>query len=142
MNMWLFTKHGFFSVVCARQGDGEQGQPIDTAHLMVRARVREHLEALKKQWPGHLGPCEIRTFDGTDYAFRMFVEKDAWSLVLSELALEIDYDNFKAEVARHQGAAGVPYEQALHDVWAVMYRLQEKRSVAPPLVRGPRAASA
>jgi hypothetical protein len=29
--MWLFTKYGFFSIVCARQGDGKQGQPIDTA---------------------------------------------------------------------------------------------------------------
>jgi hypothetical protein len=126
MIMWLFTKHGFFSVVCARQGDGQQGRPIDTTRLMVRARVRGHLEALKKRWPDHLGLCDIRTFAATDYAFRMFVDKDVWSRVLSELALETDYDNFKSEVARHQGDAGVPYEQALHDVWAVMYRLQEK----------------
>jgi hypothetical protein len=26
--MWIFTKHGFFSAVCARQGKGEHGQPI------------------------------------------------------------------------------------------------------------------
>ena len=36
--MWLFTKHGFFSVVCARQGNGKHGQLIDTARLVVRAR--------------------------------------------------------------------------------------------------------
>ena len=88
---------------CARQGDGKQGQPIDTTRLMVRARVRGHLEALKKRWPDHLGLCDIRTFAGTDYAFRMFVDKYVWSRVLSELALETDYDNFKSEVARHQG---------------------------------------
>jgi hypothetical protein len=126
--MWLFTKHGFFSVVCARHGDGTQGQPIDTARLMVRARVRGHLEALKERCPDHLGLSEISTFAGTDYAFRMFVDTQVWSRVLSELALETDYDNFKRQVTRHQGAAGVPYEQALHDVWAVMYRLQEKVS--------------
>ena len=107
--MWLFTKHGFLSVVCARQDDGKQGQPIDMARLMVRARVRGHLEALKKRWPDHLGLCDIRTFAGTDYAFRMFVDKPAWSRVLSELGLETDYDNFKSEVARHEGAAGSPY---------------------------------
>jgi hypothetical protein len=74
----------------------------------------------------HLGLCEIRTFTGTDYAFRSFVDKHAWSRVLSELALETDYDNFKSEVARRRGSAGVPYEQALHDVWEAMFRLQEQ----------------
>ena len=38
---------------------------------------------------------------------------------------ETDYDNFKSEVARHQGGAASSYEHALHDVWAAMYRLQE-----------------
>jgi hypothetical protein len=123
--MWLFTKHGFFSVVCARQGDGKQGQPIDTTCLMVRARVREHLEALKKLWPDHLGLCGIRTFAGSDYAFRIFVDKHAWSRVLSELALETDYDNFKSEVAHYQARAGGRYERSLHEVWSVMRRLQD-----------------
>ena len=124
--MWLFTKHGFFSVVCARQGDGNHGQPVDTSRLMVRARVRGHLEALKARWPDHLGRCDIQTSAATDYAFRMFVDKHVWSRVLSELALETDYDNFKSEVARHQGRAGSSYEDALHRVWSVMHRLQEK----------------
>ena len=128
--MWLFTKQGFFSVVCARQGDGRHGQPIDSARLMVRARVRGHLEALKKRWPDHLGQGDIETFAGTDYAFRMFVDKSAWSRVLAELALETDYDNFKSAVARHEGGAGSPYEHALHDVWSVMYRLQRKKADA------------
>jgi hypothetical protein len=43
----------------------------------------------------------------------------------SELARETDYDNFKSEVARYQGPDGVAYERALHDVWSVMYQLQE-----------------
>jgi len=38
--MWLFTKHGFFSAVCARQGNGEHGQPVDPGRIMVRARGR------------------------------------------------------------------------------------------------------
>ena len=35
--MWIFTKHGFFSAVCARQGDGKHGQPVDPDRIMVRA---------------------------------------------------------------------------------------------------------
>ena len=40
--------------MCARQGDGKQGQPIDTTRLMVRARVREHPPRLTQ--PSSLGP--------------------------------------------------------------------------------------
>ena len=34
--MWLFTKHGFYSAVCARQDNGRHGQPVDPDHIMVR----------------------------------------------------------------------------------------------------------
>ncbi len=123
--MWIFTKHGFFSAVCARQGTGKHGQPIDPHRLMVRARVGGHLEALKKRFLDLLGKCDIQEFGGTDYAFRMFVDKPVWSQVLLRLAEETDYDNFKSEVARHQGRAGEAYERSLHDVWSVMHRLQK-----------------
>jgi hypothetical protein len=123
--MWIFTKHGFFSAVCSRQGDGKHGQPVDTDRIMVRARIRGHLEALKKRFPDLLGECEIQEFVGTDYAYRVFVQKSAWSQMLAELAEETDYDNFKSEVARYQGRAGAAYEHALHEVWSVMHRLQK-----------------
>ena len=122
--MWLFTKHGFYSVVCARQGDGRHGQPVDEHRLMVRARLRQHLEALKTRFPAILGDAEILVFPGSDYAFRIFVPKAVWVTVAAELADEIAYDNFKAEVGR--GSAGDGYEAALHNVWSVMHRLQRE----------------
>ena len=123
--MWIFTKHGFYSAVCARQGDGKHGQPVDPDRIMVRARVRKHLEALKARFLYLLGRCEIREFAGTDYAYRLFIDKSAWSQVLAGLAEETDYDNFKSAVARHQGRAGAAYEHSLHEVWSVMNRLQK-----------------
>ena len=123
--MWLFTKHGFYSVVCARQGDGSHGQPVDTDRMMVRARVRSHLEALKEQFSDLLAECQIKEFTGTDYAFRIFVSKSVWSHVLVGLNEEVNYDNFKSEVARHQGKESAKYEHSLHEVWSVMNRLQE-----------------
>lgn len=123
--MWLFTRHGFFSAVCARRGDGGHGEGIDTDRIMVRARVRAHLEALLTRFPVQLGGCAIVEFGGTDYAFRFFVPKSEWSQVVSELAKETDYDNFKSEVCHFQGRDGAAYERSLHDVWAVMFRLQE-----------------
>ena len=121
--MWVFTRHGFFSAVCARQGDGTHGQPVDPGRIKVRARVREHLEGLKQRFPDLLGQCDVLEFAGTDYAFRIFIDKQVWSNVISGLAEETDYDNFKSEVARQGRDAA--YEHALHDVWSVMYRLQQ-----------------
>jgi len=124
--MWIFTKYGFFSIVCARQGSGEHGQPVDPQRMMVRARVRQHLEALQRRFPELLGACDIREFPATDYAFRMFVPKAVWSQVLAGLAEEMDYDNFKSEVTRYQGKMGKDYEHSLHEVWSVMYQLQKR----------------
>ena len=123
--MWIFTKYGFYSAVCARQGDGSHNQPVDPNRIMVRARVRKHLEALKDRFPDLLGDCEIKEFAGTDYAFRLFVEKSVWSQVLVGLNEDMDYDNFKSEVARFQGRDGTAYEHSLHEVWSVMYELQK-----------------
>jgi hypothetical protein len=124
--MWVFTKHGFFSAVCARLADGTHGQPVDPNRIMVRARIRGHLEALKKRFPDLLRDCEIHESTGTDYAYRLFVPKSAWTQVLAGLAAETDYDNFKSEVARHQGRDGASYEHSLHEVWSVMNRLQKR----------------
>jgi len=123
--MWIFTKHGFFSAVCARQGNGRHGQPVDPDRIMVRARVRGHLEALMARFPDLLAKCDILESAETDYAYRLFVQKSAWAQVLAALAVETDYDNFKSKVARHQGRDGAAYEHSLHDVWAVMNRLQK-----------------
>jgi len=123
--MWLFTKYGFYSAVCARQGDGSHGQPVDPGRIMVRCRARQHLDALKARFPELLSECEVKEFPNTDYAFRIFVGKSVWSQVLVGLNEEMDYDNFKAEVGRFQGQAGEDYERSLHRVWSVMHELQK-----------------
>ena len=52
--MWLFTKHGFYSAICARQGDGSHGQLVDLDRIVVQARIQK----------------EMRRFD--------FVEEEEW----------------------------------------------------------------
>ena len=49
--MWIFTKYGFYSAVCARQGDGKKHQPVDPDRIMVRARARQHLDNLVARFP-------------------------------------------------------------------------------------------
>ena len=36
--MWIFTKYGFYSAMCARQGDGKHGQSVDP-HWEDRGRA-------------------------------------------------------------------------------------------------------
>ena len=123
--MWLFTQYGFFSTVCAREGDGSHGKPVDPGRIMIRGRCRGHLEALQNRFPGVLADQEIFETATTDYRYRMFVPKQTWQQVLASLIEEMDYDNFKSRVADRQGRGGTGYEHALHDVWETMHGLQQ-----------------
>jgi hypothetical protein len=118
--MWLFTQYGFYSVVCARDLRGDPTR-VDPNTVMVRARSRRHLELLQKRFP-ELASFVIDETAGTDYRFRIVVPKPVWIEVSQELAAEIDYGNFK-DLA-HSRSGDDKYVDALHDVWAVMERLQ------------------
>jgi hypothetical protein len=126
--MWIFTKYGFYSVVCARKGKGRHGQPVDPDRMMIRARDEDHLEALQERFPDQIGSCQIQKTAGTDYACRLFAPKSVWADILAQLANEMDYDNFKAEVARFQEAQGRAYAHSLHEVWTVMKEMQKSNS--------------
>lgn len=104
--MWVFSKVGFYSAVRTRDGKG----------IVVRARLREHLVALVELLDRK--PRIAMTTD-SDYRYRIVVDDVEWAGTVSQLALDIDYDNFKESVP--QG----PYEQALHAVWQTMHRLQK-----------------
>jgi hypothetical protein len=123
--MWIFTKYGFYSAVRARQGDGVHGAGLDPTRVMVRSRLRAHLDALKERFPDLLGDREVRESNGTDYRWRIFVDQARWAEVTAALAADIDYGNFKDEVHRVHGHDN--YERALHHVWSVMYELQHRQ---------------
>lgn len=109
--MWLFTSLGFFSVVAHRD------QP-DT--LLIRARAREDLEALRNRY---LPDLALHENAGSDYRWRGFVARDEWEHVAARLAADIDYPNFKDVVADRQGSTRAAL---YHDIWATMYRLQQR----------------
>ena len=119
--MWLFTRYGFYSIACARSADGA----LDPQTVMVRARCRSQLQALQKRFPA-LATAEILELPHSDYRFRIVIPKETWNLAVTALVEEQDWSNFKNEVASFQGSAGSEYVHALHDVWTVMYELQEK----------------
>lgn len=108
--MWLLTSIGFFSVVVVED---------DPDRLMVRARRREHLEALCER---HLRDRWIVEGVGTDYPFRVFAPRQDVEEAVAALVAELDYPNFKDAVAERQG---VDRAQLYGTVWSTLRRLEE-----------------
>ncbi|TXG98314.1 MAG: hypothetical protein E6R09_11505 [Rhodocyclaceae bacterium] len=110
--MWLMTPIGFFSIV---EKPGDRGR--DT--LTIRARVRSDLETLGHRYLPELG--EIAEHQGTDYRYRSVAPRASVAKALSQLTLDLDYDNFKDEVKRVQGDERA---RAYGEVWCALYPLQ------------------
>ena len=103
--MWLFTTHGFLSVV------QHNSMP---EHFQITSRVADPLREL---WPDH----EIEVIDWADYRFRITIEKSVALPVLLEVMGSVDYTSFK-------GACGQDsrYHLTLSKVWNIMYSYQSE----------------
>lgn len=123
--MWMMTKYGFFSVVCARRtGDGKYNNPVDPTRMMIRSRSRTHLDKLLKKYGRTLGKPTVREFNGTDYPYRVFVPTELWVEAAAKLAADIDYDNFK-DAAKKAGV-DKKYLDVLHRIWSLGLSLTEE----------------
>jgi hypothetical protein len=111
--MWIFSRHGFFSVVVARDDQGK----ANPKRLNVRARSLDQLKALIARFPDLLVDCPSVCTTQSDYPHRIIVTKGLWRKVVDQLTAEIEYDNFKNEVARSGRSAS--YLNALHRIWGV-----------------------
>jgi hypothetical protein len=107
--MWLVTSIGFFSVVA---------HDHDRHTVLVRARTREDLEALRRRY---LPDLEILENAGTDYRFRALLERSEWEYAAERLAADIDYPNFKDAVHERQGAERA---QLYARIWSTLRELQ------------------
>ena len=125
--MWVFTKYGMYSAVCARKGDGSKANPPDPHRMMIRARDEDHLIRLRNRFPS-LKRYTIKKSPHNDYCFRLIIPKWRWLRVMHGLIREQDYDNFKNEVDREFGTE-TPEQRRYHDsfllsVWGVGYGYQ------------------
>ena len=85
--MWVLSKHGYFSAV--KKSGCAPGE------LVIRARCKEDLERLKAA-TGTEAPILKKA--GTDYPFRICMNREVWAKFLTGEAMSIDYPNFKDEV--------------------------------------------
>ncbi len=108
--MWLFTKHGFYSIVRKKESE-----------FHVRARLKGDLENLIRV----VGlEAKIITTRDADYRYRLVVGGQDVARVMECLGQEIDYSNFKGKIAsdpKQRGRLG-----AYHEIWSVMYGVQRR----------------
>lgn len=108
--MWLFTSFGFFSIV--RKDDDTQ--------LTIRSRTRGDLVRLRQHYLPQASAPEGHA--GTDYPWRMRCHEDDLARALPRLVHDIDYANFKDEVAQVTGKARA---KRYGQVWQALYGMDE-----------------
>ena len=107
--MWIFTSHGFISIVQHLYREDS---------FQVKARVPHPLREL---WPDH----EIQVIDWADYRFRINARKEDVIPVVEEVVRAIGYSSFKNECEWDEG-----YHRALVRIWNTMYRFQSDREMS------------
>lgn len=129
--MWLITPVGFFSIV-------QKPSDVATDTLTVRSRVRGDLEALREQFLPSLG--DIQESNVNDYRFRAVARRSEVAAAMASLVNQLNYSNFKDQVAKVQGPARA---HLYHDVWDVLYRLQtQPQKYSTPAKRETKAKAA
>ena len=109
--MWVFTSTGFVSAV--RKTDRPDV-------YTVRSRDRLSLEPL-----ANATGVEVITSPFGDYPYRVLVEPTLFIEWLADQASQIEYSNFKNQVAKTRG---YEYTHSLHDVWSAMLNTEDELS--------------
>jgi UDP-3-O-acyl-N-acetylglucosamine deacetylase len=106
--MWVFTTSGFVSAVYK---DGA---------IQVRARDRKSLELLVKATG-----AEVVATPLADYPYRIAITNEQFAGWITQQALDIDYKNFKSEVADTRGYG---FAKPLNQVWSVMHDVEDSKA--------------
>src|ERR1017187_2450237 len=104
-SMWNCFNDGFVSVVADKNNPDR---------LLVRARRKQDLLSVCGK------DVEVLKDAGTDYRWRAFVDRNAFSALVAARFDKIDYTNFKNSVRDHD------LHEMYMDFWSRHYRYQEK----------------
>ena len=131
--MWMMTEHGAYWV----------GQHREKPEMvLIRARRREHLEALKPAIEASHSSYTLRlAFEDVvaedwsfaiqetpacDFPYRATMPRMLWGAVARHLAEDIDYGTFKGRLRERHGATG-PYYRFIVDCWSASFEMEDRR---------------
>lgn len=131
--MWIASRHGFYSVVF-KADESTSGKEV----IHIRARVKKdllNLSELCKQHAISLGGYNRvqRSYAGGDYPWRMIVPKREFFNVMSVLASDLDYPNFKSEVAKQPDQR--EKLNAYHYLWHSMFLIRDRHDESEAATR-------
>ena len=106
--MWVFTTSGFVSAVFK---DGA---------IQVRARDRKSLEPLVKQTGAAIVATPL-----ADYPYRIAITNEQFASWVSQVALSVNYKNFKSEIADTRGYG---FAKPLNQAWSVIHEVEDAKA--------------
>lgn len=119
--MWVMTEYGFFSVVCAWKNEHDQSKGIDKNKMMIRARSLRQITKLRDECMR--GRVIIKSPASSDYPYRIIVSKLMWESLMTYLASNVKYGNFKNHIHKLKDSV---YEEFLMCVWAEGFVMQDE----------------
>jgi hypothetical protein len=111
--MWIQSRSGAFSLVLADDRDT----------MLIRARLRKHLELLQGEHPKLTDHPIVETSEG-DYRWQIGAPPSLVAAIVAKLVLGIDYDNFKDACSKRDDLCS-DYLTAVSQVWGVLRRMQD-----------------
>jgi len=114
--MWIMQNNAFLSIVKPGPRD-----PNRAGNLLVRARVRGHIEAVFPK-------AVVQEVPGRDYQFRAYLPTEQVGMAIAMNIEAIDYGNFKSSVKN----------PALHDAYACVWGVMAQEQEIPPYETAPR----
>lgn len=108
--MWIFTTGGFISAV---------RNPNDRT-IVVRSRDKASLTPISKATK-----ADIRKTPLADYPYRLEIGHDQFAEWVKNQVLNINYKNFKSEVALTKGRG---FATALTKVWSTMHEIEDAKA--------------
>lgn len=114
--MWLLSEHGAYWVGQNRNNPEE---------VLIRARRREHLEALRPILQEVRASLEILDTPAYDFPYRATLPRWAWALLAKKLAAGIDYGTFKGRLRDRHGPAS-PYYDFIVACWSRSFAMEDR----------------
>lgn len=126
--MWLMSKRGFVSVVAYDPKKDVAKSFVDytdvkTSHVLVRARVKEDLEDLRRIIPN----IKITADHSADYLFRAVVKRKDFKRYVADAVDGITYDSHFKEAARDNSKGASGRYSAYMSVWSALMKLQPSK---------------
>ena len=104
--MWVFSKEGFFSVVCKECHENE---------VLIRTKCKEDLIKMFQKLDDE--PRIIKKEEG-NYKFRTILKKETWVKYLSGCVFDLNYKKVKENIVSEDDKAR---KVAYNSVWSTMY---------------------